>query len=187
MFCFVGNSRLRKGSQRTDLLDKTGCFSSFTAPRPSFDFLTFRAYSLTVLSVLTIGRFDGGRDDDQKRSSLVRAKVGGAAAMNKTDLAEYLSKELKISVAKAEKLINMLFGSIGNALASGERVEIKGFGSFTVRDHKEIIGTDRKTGEKITVGPKRLPFFNAGRLLKARLNEAKRQEPDTEPGEIQRS
>lgn len=90
--------------------------------------------------------------------------------MNKSDLANILSKELEIPVRKAEDIVDMFFDTMFKALARGERIEIRGFGSFTVKEYEGYTGRNPKSGEKITVGSKRLPFFKTGKELKEAVN-----------------
>ncbi len=66
----------------------------------------------------------------------------------------------------ARKTINLLFDSIKESLAVGDRVEIRGFGSFNVKEYKGYTGRNPKTGVKVEVKPKKLPVFRAGRELR---------------------
>ena len=91
--------------------------------------------------------------------------------MNKSDLSEALSKELGITLKKAEEVVNTLFNDMTKALASGDRVEIRGFGSFKVRKYKGYKGRNPKTGEMIKVKPKKLPYFKCGKELKERVDQ----------------
>ena len=90
--------------------------------------------------------------------------------MNKSDLMEALSRETGLPKVKAEEVVNTVFDQMADALAEGERVEIRGFGSFKVKDYKGYIGRNPKTGELIQVSPKKLPFFKCGKELKERVN-----------------
>ncbi len=86
--------------------------------------------------------------------------------MNRSDLIAQLKTSSVISKKDAEKVINTFFSAISETLASGDRVEIRGFGSFMVKDYKPYVGRNPKSGEKITVAPKKLPFFKVGKELK---------------------
>ncbi len=90
--------------------------------------------------------------------------------MNKSDLIEALSIDTGLTVRKAEEVVNMVFNDMTNALAKGDRVEIRGFGSFKVKKYKGYKGRNPKTGEIIKVKPKRLPFFKCGKDLKERVD-----------------
>jgi len=90
--------------------------------------------------------------------------------MTKTDLIEVLSVKEKLPVANASRIINLLFERFADALKTGDRIEIRGFGSFTVRAYNSYMGRNPKTGSRTEVKPKRLPFFKVGKELKARVN-----------------
>ena len=90
--------------------------------------------------------------------------------MNKSDLSKALSKEMDLPIRKAEEIVDMVFGTMSESLVSGARIEIRGFGSFTVRRYRGYTGRNPKTGEKTGVEAKALPFFKAGQILKERLN-----------------
>lgn len=89
--------------------------------------------------------------------------------MNKSDLIEQLAISKDISVKRAEQVVSELFGSMSEALLDGERIEIRGFGSFEIREYGSYTGRNPKTGEPIEVKPKRLPFFKVGKELRERV------------------
>ncbi|MBQ4492537.1 MAG: integration host factor subunit beta [Deltaproteobacteria bacterium] len=86
--------------------------------------------------------------------------------MNKSELIEALCLARNISYKQSTEIVNLIFDTMADALASGERIEIRGFGSFAVRDYKSYTGRNPRTGEQIEVAPKRLPFFKVGKELK---------------------
>ncbi len=86
--------------------------------------------------------------------------------MNKSELIEALSGELKISTNAAASIANTILNTMTEALVKGEHIEIRGFGSFMVRDYKSYTGKNPKTGETVKVKPKKLPFFKVGKDLK---------------------
>ncbi len=90
--------------------------------------------------------------------------------MNKLELIERTKKELKISKPEALKIVDLFFNSISDALVNGDRVEIRGLCSFYVKDYKSYTGRNPKTGEKVTIKPKKLPFFKCGKELKERVD-----------------
>jgi integration host factor subunit beta len=90
--------------------------------------------------------------------------------MNKSDLVEALSESKDLARTKAEEIVNLLFSEMTNALATGDRVEIRGLGSFKVKNYGKYTGRNPKTGEQIKVKPKRLPFFKCGKELKERVD-----------------
>ena len=90
--------------------------------------------------------------------------------MTKSDLIKALSEEMEISEVAAEEAVNTIFSSISSALSQGDRVEIRGFGSFRVKDYEGYTGRNPATGEKIKVKPKKLPFFKVGKELRERAD-----------------
>ena len=89
--------------------------------------------------------------------------------MNKSDLVEMLSVRYGLSLNKSEDVVNTIVDAMINALKSGERIEIRGFGSFVVNDYKAYLGRNPKTGEPVEVKPKKLPFFKVGKELRERI------------------
>ncbi len=90
--------------------------------------------------------------------------------MNKSQLIEALSKEENLPIKRAEEVVNTVFGDMEKALIGGERVEIRGLGSFKVRQYDGYKGRNPKTGEVIEVAPKKLPFFKVGKELKEKVD-----------------
>jgi integration host factor subunit beta len=90
--------------------------------------------------------------------------------MNKSQMIEALAKEEKLPLKKAEEVVNTVFGEIETALIKGERVEIRGLGSFKVKKYGGYRGRNPKTGEMIKVASKKLPFFKVGKELKERVD-----------------
>jgi integration host factor subunit beta len=86
--------------------------------------------------------------------------------MNKSSLTEALREETGLIRRKAEQVVNLMFDKMAEALAKGDRVEIRGFCSFYVKDYKGYTGRNPKTGVPTQVPPKRLPFFKCGKELK---------------------
>ncbi len=70
-----------------------------------------------------------------------------------------------------EKIVNTIFDEIVGALASGDRVELRGFGAFSVKHRDARVGRNPRTGESVQVEEKHVPFFKAGKLLRDRLND----------------
>ena len=90
--------------------------------------------------------------------------------MNKLELISALKTEADISKAEAAKVVQMFFDNMADAMAQGERVEIRGLCSFFVKEYKRYTGRNPKTGEKVTIKPKKLPFFKSGKELKDRVD-----------------
>ena len=69
-----------------------------------------------------------------------------------------------------ERIVNTVFDEITNAMANGDRVELRGFGAFSVKKRDARIGRNPRTGESVSVSEKHVPFFKTGKLLRDRLN-----------------
>ncbi len=72
--------------------------------------------------------------------------------------------------SEADSVVNLFFNEMAGALAKGDRVEIRGLCSFFVKDYKSYTGRNPKTGEKVKIKPKKLPFFKVGKELKERVD-----------------
>lgn len=92
--------------------------------------------------------------------------------LTKSELIEQVSELLKLPAGKAEQIVNSIFDSMVTALQDGDGIEIRGLGSFTVREYRAYEGRNPRTGETVHVGPKRLPFFKVGKDLRDRVNRA---------------
>ena len=91
--------------------------------------------------------------------------------MNKSDLIEELAKRLpNLAARDVEVIVNTIFDSMTEALVGGDRIEIRGFGSFEVRLRKPRVGRNPKTGQSVNVGERRVPFFKVGKELRERVN-----------------
>ena len=94
----------------------------------------------------------------------------GGYAMNKSELIEIIAEKSKIPKKRAEEVVNLVFDSMTAALAKGDRIEIRGFGSFVNRQYGSYTGRNPRTGDSIEVAPKKLPFFKVGKELKERVD-----------------
>ena len=90
--------------------------------------------------------------------------------MNKIDLIQALKNSNNFSRSEAEKIVTLFFDKMADALAKGDRVEIRGLCSFFVKKYGAYTGRNPKTGEKVKIAPKKLPFFKAGKELKERVD-----------------
>jgi len=90
--------------------------------------------------------------------------------MNKLELISTLKNEANISKAEAAKIVEIFFGDMSESLSQGDRVEIRGLCSFFVKNYKSYTGRNPKTGEKVLITPKKLPFFKCGKELKERVD-----------------
>jgi integration host factor subunit beta len=90
--------------------------------------------------------------------------------MNKLELISALKNHANISKAEAAKIVQIFFTKMAEAMARGERVEIRGLCSFYVKEYKSYTGRNPKTGEKVNIKPKKLPFFKSGKELRERVD-----------------
>ena len=90
--------------------------------------------------------------------------------MNKTDIVQLLSKDINLPVRKTDEIVDKFFETMSDALLSGDRIEIRGFGSFEVREYGGYTGRNPKTGDEKAVLPKKLPFFKVGKDFKEKVN-----------------
>jgi integration host factor subunit beta len=101
--------------------------------------------------------------------------------MTKSDLIDVLCETQKLPKGRAELLVNIIFDSMEASLRKGERIEIRGFGSFEIREYRAYEGRNPRTGDAVAVKPKRLPFFKVGKELKERVNDCARRAPKPAP------
>jgi integration host factor subunit beta len=90
--------------------------------------------------------------------------------MNKAELIMKVSEKANVTQKVAKVIVDTLFNGMKESLEKGERIEIRGFGSFVVRDYGGYKGRNPKTGEIVAVLPKKLPFFKVGKELKEMVN-----------------
>jgi len=90
--------------------------------------------------------------------------------MNKLELIDTLKNECQISKKETAAIVDIFFDQISTALAEGDRVEIRGLCSFFVKEYQSYEGRNPKTGERVEVAPKKLPFFKCGMELKNRVD-----------------
>ena len=91
--------------------------------------------------------------------------------MNKSELIEQLAAKTGYNPKLTDKMVRIFFDRIKAALSAGDKVEIRGFGSFTLKKYKGYIGRNPKTGETVEVKPKQLPVFRTGKDLRSRVNQ----------------
>jgi integration host factor subunit beta len=90
--------------------------------------------------------------------------------MNKIDLIQALKDSNNLTRTEAERIVSLFFDQMAEALAQGDRFEIRGLCSFFVKEYDGYTGRNPKTGEKVKVASKKLPFFKAGKDLKERVD-----------------
>ncbi len=93
--------------------------------------------------------------------------------MNKSELIDALGKREGLTEKQAADVVGLIFKGFSDQLKNGGRIEIRGFGSFVVRDYGSYTGRNPKTGGTIQVDPKKLPFFKVGKELRERVNSGK--------------
>lgn len=93
--------------------------------------------------------------------------------MTKSELIEAITTRGEITKARAELVVNCVFDTMTEALKAGEGIEIRGFGSFTVRPYKSYTGRNPRTGQSVDVPAKRLPFFKVGKELREIVNQSR--------------
>jgi integration host factor subunit beta len=90
--------------------------------------------------------------------------------MTKADLIEEVSKMVELTRKDSEVVVDTIFDSIVHSLRSGDKIEIRGFGSFRTRQRKPRVGRNPKTGDRVDVPAKKIPFFKPSKELKDVVN-----------------
>ncbi len=90
--------------------------------------------------------------------------------MNKSELIDAISQKLELPLREASSITDTILDTMVDAMVKGDAIEIRGFGSFVVKNYETYYGRNPKTGQKIAVPPKKLPFFKVGKELKERVN-----------------
>jgi integration host factor subunit beta len=101
--------------------------------------------------------------------------------VNKSELIERLAERSGLNVIQSEEIVNLIYKKMKDTMVNGGRIEIRGFGSFVVKHYQSYQGRNPKTGEKISVPPKKLPFFKVGKELKERIDQENSSIPATQP------
>jgi integration host factor subunit beta len=97
--------------------------------------------------------------------------------MTKADLIEEVSRVVEMTRKDSEVIVEAIFDSIVRSLKGGDKIEIRGFGSFRTRERQARIGRNPKTGERVEVPAKRIPFFKPSKELKDLVNRDSKPEP----------
>ncbi len=92
-------------------------------------------------------------------------------AITKSELIDQLSDTAKLPRGRAEEVVHLIFDQMVHALIKGKGIEVRGFGSFQVREYKAYQGRNPRTGEPVHVKPKKLPFFRVGKELRERVDK----------------
>lgn len=93
------------------------------------------------------------------------------SGMTKAELVERVARDTLLTKKHAELVVNTVFDSIVESLKDGDKIELRGFGSFRIRHRGPRIGRNPKTGDKVEVPPKRIPYFKPGKDLRELLND----------------
>jgi integration host factor subunit beta len=99
--------------------------------------------------------------------------------MTKADLITIIADKLKFPWARAELLVDVAFGCMEQSMSRGEKIEIRGFGSFQVRNYREYRGRNPRSGQVVEVRPKRLPRFKPSKEIAARINQNRVRQMET--------
>src|ERR1017187_10200743 len=110
------------------------------------------------------------------------AAEADAASMTKAELVEGLAEKKRMARQHAELVVDAVFVCMEQSLLRGERIEIRGFGTFQVRSYKGYEGRNPKTGDVVHVAPKRLPFFKVSKNLAAQIRGCRKKKGSTESG-----
>jgi integration host factor subunit beta len=95
------------------------------------------------------------------------------AAMNKSELIEALAQKQNVTIRTASKIVNTILESMTETLGKGDNIELRGFGSFSVREYDSYIGRNPKTGKEITVKAKKSTFFKVGKELRKAVDSSR--------------
>lgn len=90
--------------------------------------------------------------------------------MNRSDLIKALSGRTNLTNYKADEVVDIIFDAMTRALINGERIDIRGFGNFVLKQYEGYLGRNPRTGQRIEVPPKKLPLFKVGKDLKERVD-----------------
>jgi integration host factor subunit beta len=105
-------------------------------------------------------------DDDRDMVEL------NSGVMTKAELVDEVARVVQLTKKQAETIVNIVFDSIVDSLRAGQKIELRGFGSFRLRSRKSRTGRNPKTGEKVEVPSKKIPYFKPGKELKELINKA---------------
>jgi len=97
--------------------------------------------------------------------------VTDCGGMTKAELVDEVARNTQLTKKHAEMIVNTVFESIVDSLKDGEKIELRGFGSFRIRRRNSRVGRNPKTGARVQVPPKRIPYFKPGKQLKELLNQ----------------
>ena len=105
---------------------------------------------------------------------------GGDFLMTKAELVERVANQINLTKKQTEVVVNTVFSSITESLAEGKKVELRGFGSFRIRQRNARVGRNPKSGQKVEVPSKKVPFFKAGKELRELVDEHEKAQEEVE-------
>jgi integration host factor subunit beta len=121
--------------------------------------------------------FDLDHDEHEDDENTIELNSG---VMTKAELVDEVAKVVQLTKKQAETIVNIVFDSIVESLRAGQKIELRGFGSFRLRSRKSRTGRNPKTGEKVEVPSKKIPYFKPGKELKELINKALAELPAAE-------
>ncbi|HEY0157525.1 MAG TPA: integration host factor subunit beta [Thermoanaerobaculia bacterium] len=121
--------------------------------------------------------FDLEQDEQDDDGDSIELNAG---VMTKAELVDEVAKVVQLTKKQAETIVNIVFDSIVDSLRAGQKIELRGFGSFRLRSRKSRTGRNPKTGEKVEVPSKKIPYFKPGKELKELINKALAEAPAEE-------
>ncbi len=108
----------------------------------------------------------------ERQADLEEEGTDKAGVMTKAELVDEVARVVQLTKKQAETIVNIVFDSIVDSLRAGQKIELRGFGSFRLRNRKSRTGRNPKTGEKVEVPSKKIPYFKPGKELKELINKA---------------
>jgi len=121
--------------------------------------------------------FELDHDEHEDDENTIELNSG---VMTKAELVDEVAKVVQLTKKQAETIVNIVFDSIVESLRAGQKIELRGFGSFRLRSRKSRTGRNPKTGEKVEVPSKKIPYFKPGKELKELINKALAEMPAAE-------
>ncbi len=118
--------------------------------------------------------FDLDHDEHEEEGDehLLEDARPNAGVMTKAELVDEVARVVQLTKKQAETIVNIVFDSIVDSLRAGQKIELRGFGSVRLRSRKSRTGRNPKTGEKVEVPSKKIPYFKPGKELKELINKA---------------
>lgn len=114
---------------------------------------------------------DDELEDDEELELEVDDESAAPGVMTKAELVDEVARVVQLTKKQAETIVNIVFDSIVESLRGGQKIELRGFGSFRLRSRKSRTGRNPKTGEKVEVPSKKIPYFKPGKELKELINK----------------